>query len=97
MVLTLDEQKRRRIINLIVKEISQVTTNLTQIETSLRYAEYQLEKFKEMGSTNKNEELIPIQQRKIQDFRQIQEVYQNEIKFLEEIQKELEEEEENEK
>lgn len=90
----LDEQKRRRIINLLVKEMSQVTTNLIQMETSLAYAEYQLEQFKEKEGNTNNTELVPIQQRKINDFKQIQEVYQTEIKFLEEIKDELLKEEE---
>ncbi|HET9773707.1 MAG TPA: hypothetical protein VFP25_01860 [Nitrososphaeraceae archaeon] len=92
----LDEQKRRRIINLLVKEMSQVTTNLIQMETSLAYAEYQLEQFKEKEGNTNNTELVPIQQRKINDFKQIQEVYQTEIKFLEEIKDELLKEEEEE-
>lgn len=64
------------------------------METSLAYAEYQLEQFKEKEGNTNNTELVPIQQRKINDFKQIQEVYQTEIKFLEEIKDELLKEEE---
>lgn len=93
MMVILDEQKRRRLINLIVKEMAQVTTNLLQIETSLAYAEYQLEKFKENEDSTNNTELVPIQQRKINDFKQIQEVYAHEINLLKEIKEALEKEE----
>lgn len=86
-----DQQKRRRIINLIQKEISHVTDNKLQIETSIEYAKYQLEKFKEQENNNNNTELVPIQERKLRDFEAIREVYDTEIKFLEEIKRDIEE------
>ena len=87
----LDDQKRRRVLNLIQKELSHIENNKLQIETSIEYARYQLEKFKEQEDRNNNRELVPIQERKLRDFENIREVYDNEIKLLEEIKRDIEE------
>jgi len=88
----LDDQKKRRIINLIQKELYNTQNNKLQIETSIEYARFILEKFKDKDYVNNNKELIPIQERKLADYENIREVYDNEIKFLEEIKKDLLEE-----
>lgn len=87
-----DEQKKQKLVLLINKELSKLENNKYQIETSIEYAHYQLNKFKEDDTQDQNRELIPIQERKIKDFESIREVYQNEINLLEDIKKDLEEE-----